>query len=241
MTLLCKWRPPQHLHWLCAAPLFLLLAGCGVKDIDDTYGKRRGAEGGPSVNGTAVLAEMFEEAGHRVVTKRFLSPRVHDHDIIVWAPDDFEPPEDDVQEFLENWLYEGEGRTLIYIGRDYDAAVTYWEKVQPNAPPDQAVEVARRLAKARADYNGARSAITKDEGCRWFEPRREGARRIVGKGSRMPAGLGGTWSEDPTIDHSALEIVIRGRLDAPATPPHSVGGYPLRSEVLLGAGDDVLV
>lgn len=236
-----KWRRPQRPHWLCAVPLFLSLAGCGVKDIDSTYGKRRGAEGGASVNGTAVLAGIFEEAGHEVVTKRYLSPGIHDHNIIVWFPDDFGPPADDVQEFLEEWLYLGEGRTLIYVGRDYDAAITYWKKVQPNTPPDQAVEVTRRLAKARANHNRERSAITNDEGCRWFEPRREGAKRLVGNDSKTSTELSGTWSGDRSIDYSALEIEIRGRLDALAAPPHGEAGSPLRSEVLLEAGDDVFV
>ena len=43
----------------------LLCAGCGeATSVDDTYGRRRGTPGEASVNGTAVLARMFEEAGH---------------------------------------------------------------------------------------------------------------------------------------------------------------------------------
>ncbi len=242
MKLQHKWRRRRQLCWPCAVLLLLALAGCSAKDIDVTYGKPRGADGGPSVNGTAVLAEMFEEAGHRVATKRFLSPKIgKDHNIIVWAPDDFAPPADDVQEFLENLLYEGEIQTVIYIGRDYDAAITYWEKVQPNAPPDQAVEVARRLAKARANHNRERSAITQDSGCRWFGPRREDAKRFVGKGAETPTRMSGSWSRDPTIDDSALEIEIQGRLDAPTNTPHGQGGGRLLSETLLSADNDVLV
>jgi len=226
---------------LGAAPLLLVLAGCGVKDIDSTYGKRRGTVGGPSVNGTGVLAEMFEQAGHRVTTKRFLSPRLDDHNIIVWAPDDFEPPAEDQQEFLENWLDQGDERTLVYIARDYDAAIAYWEKVQPSVPPGQAVEVARRLARAKANYNRQRTGIKKDEGCRWFGPRREGARTRIGKKQQSPARLTGAWSRDGMIDHAALEIELQGRLDAPADPPTDERGRPFRSDVLLRDGKDVLV
>lgn len=242
MTLQPESHRRRRLHWLCTALVAVALAGCGVEDIDRTYGKRRGAEGGASVNGTAVLANMFERAGHRITTRRYLSPKLKkQYDVIVWAPDDFEPPADEVQEFLEDWLYEGEGRTLIYIGRDYDAAATYWKKVQLNAPPDQAVEVARRLAKARANFNSERSPLTDDDGCRWFGPRREGARRVIGKGAETTTRLSGTWSLDRSIDPTALEIEIQGRLDAPKKPPLDDDGYPLRSEVLLADGNDVLV
>ncbi|MBL7043783.1 MAG: hypothetical protein ISR77_34450 [Pirellulaceae bacterium] len=241
MTPRPKWRRQQHLRWLRAAPLLLVLAGCGVKGIDSTYGKRRGTVGGPSVNGTGVLAEMFEEAGHKVTTKRFLSPRIDDHNIIVWAPDDFEPPTKEQQEFLEDWLDQGDERTLVYIARDYDAAIAYWEKVRPSAPPEQAVEVARRLARAKADYNHQRTAIKKDEGCRWFDARRDGARTQIGRKQPLPARLNGTWSRDGMIDHSGVEIEVQGRLDAPADPPMDERGRPFRSEVLLKAGKDVLV
>ncbi len=237
-----KTRRLQRLLCVCAVPIVLAVAGCGVKEIDDTYGKRRGAQGGASVNGTAVLAEMFEEAGHSITTRRYLSPSLKKgHDIIVWAPNDFEPPTDDVQDFLEDWLYEGEGRTLIYIGRDYDATITYWDKVQPTAPPDQAVEVARRLAKARADYNKQRSGLTDDDGCRWFDARRDDPKRLVGKGAKTPTDLGGTWANDRSIDQSALEIEIQGRLDAPSSQPHGTLGHPMRSEKLLSVDKDVLV
>ena len=39
-----------------------------------TYGRRRGGEAGRSVNGTAVLADLFKRAGHRVTTIGRLSP-----------------------------------------------------------------------------------------------------------------------------------------------------------------------
>ena len=95
---------------------------------------------------------MFELAGHKVQTRSYLSPSVHNFDVIVWFPDDFKPPEEEPQKFLEEWLYRGQGKTLIYVGRDYDATIDYWEKVLPTAPPEQSVEVLRRLAQARAEH-----------------------------------------------------------------------------------------
>ena len=46
-------------------PAIVLWAGCNER-IDSEYGKQSGLSGGPSVNGTAVLAEMIEQADHEV-------------------------------------------------------------------------------------------------------------------------------------------------------------------------------
>src|SRR5688572_19345614 len=62
------------------------------EQLPSIYGRRRGTEAGRSVNGTAVLAELFRSAGHRVTTMNRFSPKVHSFDVIVWVPDDFKPP-----------------------------------------------------------------------------------------------------------------------------------------------------
>ncbi|HYW81605.1 MAG TPA: hypothetical protein VE890_18615, partial [Thermoguttaceae bacterium] len=81
-----------------------------------------------SVNGTAVLGRMFEQAGHKVFSWRVLSPRLQDRaDCIVWFPNDFDPPEQEVCDWLEQWLCDKPNRNLIYVGRDFDAASQYWE------------------------------------------------------------------------------------------------------------------
>ena len=126
--------PPRGAGCLGALALWLLLAGCSPQNIDDAYGKRRGAVGGASVNGTAVLAEMFRAAGHRVISWRRLSPKLYGFDILVWVPDDDHPPELPQRQFLEDWLGRRGGRTLVYVGHDYDAAVDYWQKARPRRP-----------------------------------------------------------------------------------------------------------
>ena len=35
---------------------------------------------------------MFEQAGHQAYSWHWLSPKLDDADVIVWAPDDYEPP-----------------------------------------------------------------------------------------------------------------------------------------------------
>ena len=64
--------PTTTLASLGGILLTILASGCS-ENVDTTYGRRAGILGGESVNGTAVLAEMFEDAGHRVRTKRYLT------------------------------------------------------------------------------------------------------------------------------------------------------------------------
>ena len=130
----------------------LLLAGCS-RGIDTVYGQRQGLGASASVNGTAVLGEMFEKAGHRVFSWRVLSPRLQKRaDCIVWFPDDFEPPSKEVRKWLEDWLTAKPDRTLIYVGRDFDAAPWYWEHVLPDAPAEQQELVRERLSEAQGRF-----------------------------------------------------------------------------------------
>ncbi|MGZ8467055.1 MAG: glutamate ligase domain-containing protein, partial [Candidatus Binatia bacterium] len=50
------------------------------------------------------------------------------------------PPTVEQRRFLERWLASGSGRTLVYVGRDYDASIDYWKKTQALAPIEQALE-----------------------------------------------------------------------------------------------------
>ena len=184
----------------------LLLAGCARRGIDSTYGRLSGLEASESVNGTAVLAEMCERAGHRVTSWHALSPRLRQRaDCIVWFPDDFEPPSAEVRDWLEQWLDDRPDRTLIYVGRDFDAASWYWAKVQPETPREQAAEVAAELGAARAAFQLKRERTAESEDCDWFTVEGEQRQRKV----TSLSGEAG-WLKD--IDPSRLEIELNGRM-----------------------------
>ena len=182
----------------------LLFGGCAPQDIDRVHGKRRGSVGGESVNGTAVLAEMFADAGHTVRSWRRLSPKLEESQVIVWAPDDFDPPIEEHRVFLENWLANEDNRTLVYIGRDYDAAIGYWRHADP--PPEQAIEVARRQAITQSDYESARSPVEVDGNHNWFILRRDDESRAV-------TSLEGPWAE--SIDSAQADIHLATQFDVP--------------------------
>jgi hypothetical protein len=205
---------------LAALAVCALAAGCGREEIDDYYGLRAGK----SVNGTGVLARMFEKAGHQVRSADRLSPRLAERaDCIVWFPDDFRPPKAEVRDWLEKWLDGRPGRTLVYVGRDFDAARWYWEKIAPEVPPDERDAHQRRLAAARTSFDLRRMGLPRKEHSSWFDIDRKPAHRTVQKLSGDAEWLAG-------IDPAKLSIELESRL----TPARD-------AEVLLASKGETLV
>ncbi len=205
--------------------LCLALPGCrGCDDIDARYGRRRGAGAAASVNGTAVLGEMFEGAGHRLSTAMSLSPRVKQKaDCIVWFPDSFQAPSQAACDWFDQWLNERPGRTLVYVGRGYDAAGAYWRKVGPQAPPEQKNEVARRRQEADAAFARAKGASGGTARCDLFTIESLARPRQVRTLQGAPS-----WLDE--IDPARVEIDLDERIVLPAG-----------AEALLESEEDVIV
>ncbi|HET6883661.1 MAG TPA: hypothetical protein VFI31_26140 [Pirellulales bacterium] len=214
---------PHNRIWAALITASLALSGCS-EGIETSYGHRSGLLGGDSVNGTAVLGRMFSAAGHHVTSATRLSPRVYDTaDCIVWAPDDFKPPSVEVRQWFNAWWRHGDGRTLIYIGRDYDAAPAYWRAVQGAAPKSQHAEIMRRLAKDQNAYLSERGQMPDDEDCQWFTARGKRNQRQV----NTLSGLA-NWISD--VDEKKVDIELNGRLIP-----------PLDAEVLVESNGDAIV
>jgi hypothetical protein len=212
--------------------IFLLisygLSGRGER-LDTAYGKRRGIGAEASVNGTKVLGEMFSRAGHNVRTINRLSPGLNDRvDVIVWIPDGFGTPDKKQREFLENWLSQGRGRTLIYVGRDYDSAPEYWKAIQPQVAAKEGEKCRRYEAESRAAYDALRSKMPKSEYARWFTAKGDGKKHRA-------KTLEGPWAEG--INASQAEIMVEGVLEPPVeadrTTPASDPPVPEKVTPLL--------
>jgi hypothetical protein len=210
--------------WRVATCLALALAlgpvaGCGDVDLPDDYGRRSGPLYGDSVNGTAVLADLCRQRGHDVSSWRYLSPMLERADTIVWFPDDFAGPSEDVQQWLDEWLSQRAGRTLVYVGRDFDAAPVYWQSVLARTPAEKQPNFQRRGQRAEQYFLDRRSVpSTADHD--WFSVDGSTARRKIGK-------LSGPWSAG--VDASRVDIELFSRLT-----------FPTDAEVLLGGDQDVL-
>ena len=84
--------------------LVALLAGVYLlgnveSNVETRYGRRRE---GKSVNGSGVLAGLFERAGHQVISRATLNPAMERAQTIVWIPDDFAPLPGCSRNFLKN-------------------------------------------------------------------------------------------------------------------------------------------
>jgi hypothetical protein len=212
----------------------LMLASRRAQPLPTAYGKRRGGDAANSVNGTAVLADLFKRAGHRVTTMGRLSPKVNDSDVVVWIPNSFKPPTKEQRQFLEDFLAGGSGKTVIYVGRDYDAAVDYWKDIAEQIPTRQADEFLRRQAEARATHEATRATMPAKDYARWFTARRDGKPRIARQ-------LEGPWAEG--IDASKAEIHLEGRLDIPASADRGASDPEIPSDfenLLSSEGDSIV-
>lgn len=218
-------HPTRCLRAVPALLLLMALAGC-TEQLPTEYGRRVGMEGGSSVNGTAVLADMFAAAGHRVFSWSALSPRLAERaDCIVWFPDDFQPPSDQVREWFEDWVSARSGRTLVYVGRDFDAAVWYWDRVQDGLEGELLDKLTRQKRMAEADYRMRRSAVPQQADGGWFQLDGRYRPREVRTLEGEPDWLAG-------IDPQGLEIELNGRFEYPDPSP---------AEVVLGSEGDALV
>ena len=93
----------------CALPF----AGCGgggaggaaPQERLTEYGTRRGLTGLKSLNGLGALSKLCEAAGHKVSSWDRISPHVTTFDAVIWAPDSFEPPNEEQRKFFQDWLW----------------------------------------------------------------------------------------------------------------------------------------
>lgn len=187
------WLLPALAGWT------LVAGGCAEPYLETSYGGQRRVLTTSSVNGTDVLAAMFTAAGHEVDTCRTLiTSEMQSVDTIVWFPDDFAAPDSDVCEWLDDWLAGRSGRTLIYVGRDFDAAPLYWRKMAPLAPPHL-----REIYRDRETQSVVRARLRADEKqtnleCDWF--------KIDPSAPRDVRELAGPWGKEIQAPKSQIEL-----------------------------------
>ncbi len=213
----------------------LCLSGCQF-GIEGEYGRRVGDSRGTSVNGTSVLASLFEQSGAKVRTARRLGRVVDQADVVVWFPNNYEGPSQAVREHFEKWLQAKDGRTLIYVGRDYDALVEYWKTLLAEAPPEQQMELRRRIARAETAFAQGRAKLEDNADYDWFAVER-------GKPAQTIDSLAGPLS--PGIDAGKSDLRLNTRIMAGEIVRQVAAEAdwrgPARLERLLTSRDDLLI
>lgn len=185
------------------AVLLLLVVGCNRANLETDYGRRDSTR---SVNGTSLLASLFEEAGNSVSSWRRLSPKLDSCSTIVWAPDDFDVPSLESREYLEGWLEDDSGRTLIFVGRDFDPVPDYWHKMIPAAAASERTVLQRKYADALLAMQESRAAAPTHGYARWF------IQQTASRQSQV-AEISGPWAED--LDKDALMLSIASSYSIP--------------------------
>ena len=227
-------QSPAGVYFLLAILLTLhigsFLATTNAQEIQDRYGRRRGPGASDSVNGTSALIEMFQVKGHKVSTWGRLSPRIDDFQSIVWIPDSFDVPAQNEIDRLDDWLSDGYNKTLVYVGRDYDAEITYWQAMLPNATAAEKGTVERRLATAQARHASRKSMAQPKQECDWFET---DATNPPGQISTLQ----GEWARG--IDPRKIDI----RIDTTVEANQGTQAYydRLTSRRLLSSGPNTIV
>jgi hypothetical protein len=188
------------------------------------------------VNGTAVFAEMFEGAGHRVSSWTSLSPRLDQADCVVWFPNDFQPPSPEVVAWFERWLRAKPQRTLIYVGRDFDATPWYWRKMQAAAPASQRKAIADLRAEAERAFQSARPSEQATAECPWFMVRYD-----------VPAGTAHNVTGDPEwmqdLDPAQMEVELNSRMSPPLSDAAAIwwSSSPPRMHALLKSDEGLIL
>jgi hypothetical protein len=176
----------------CAVLLLACCAGClQPPGLSTEYGRSAGSALS-SVNGTSALAKLFRQSGHRVSVSRRLGDLVENADVVVWVPNDSDLPRRTVTRYFDSWLTQQPGRRLIYVVKDYQGALDYWQQMAATSPDD--VVTQRELARAitRADVFGEALPLAGD--CDWFR-----LERTVPSERQVD---GGDWKWLFTIDDS---------------------------------------
>ncbi len=218
-------------RWLVALPLALLVCGLMGCDRDEEplekrYGKKAGFNAAQSLNGTAVLAGMFEKAGHPVTTWNTFSPHLQDVDTIVWFPDDLQPPTPEQIKWIETWLNGKTARTLIYVGRDFDSVPHYYRAIRGLVPAADQPEIDRLTTESMVDLKRLEDDAHQDEKCSLFS-----RTATTATSHRDVRTLNGPWASG--IDSSQVAIELNDRLE----PPPGI----IRPQRLLYSNSDTIV
>jgi hypothetical protein len=190
---------------LCAV---LLLAGCSQFEVlPIEYGKRSGA----SVNGTGVFSSLCENAGYRTSTRRILGPELQrTANVIVWFPDDWAPPSPKHQQWFDNWLQSGGGRTLLIVGRDFEAQELYWAEVNARGLSNNKTLASdyEKQAAAQVSRDYAAQPLPQDGG--WYD-------KSTAKTQGRVTTFAGPWSR--LFNPAAAQIESHSLMGE--TSPHS--------------------
>ncbi len=133
-----------------------------------------------------------------------MSPKWNEADTIIWFPDNFDPPDEDQVAWLNTWLNAEANRTLIYVGRDFDAAPGYYRAIKGQVPADNQLLIDERVDASEAELARLEKPASDYKGGEWF------ARKAKTKHVEVKT-LQGPWAAG--IDASKVSIELNDRFE----------------------------
>jgi hypothetical protein len=132
-----------------------------------------GAVGPPdynrSLNGLGVHRKMWELEGAKCLTPQKLSPKLETMDVIVLVGQSYDPPGQAARDWLEDWLANQPGRTVIYFGRDFNADIYFRQRTLSRLPPAEQPRGEQLLAMREVqELNRRLWQLPESTFCRWF-------------------------------------------------------------------------
>lgn len=179
------------------------------------YGKVAGQQGMSSVNGTAVFYEMVRNRAGRVKRYTKVSPRLERFETIFWFPDNYDSPSQKAIDALTTWLGNGYGRTLVYVGRDYNSDVDFLNDSLARAGQQTREEAMRMLAESKVRQDAkVRYSEKMDTGidCDWFDHELIGRRKAIKIEGVLARGVD---VESASIEISDLLVPVESPVNEP--------------------------
>ncbi len=168
----------------------LAIPGCWHAPLVEDYGAVRGRTAVHSLNGLGFHRELWESAGTRVLLPSKLSPRLETYDTLVLVGRDYGPPGRDARQWLEEWLERKEGRTVVYFGRDFNAAIYYRQRTLDRVRPDLQPRARQAIAlKQIEEFNIRAAQLPENTFAEWFY-------FDVERPERRYTRFAGPWAED---------------------------------------------
>ncbi len=204
--------------------LIFTLVGCGDQTVRDQVRYVDGWKQFTGRNGLGVYRRMWEQAGARCFAPKRLSDRLKGVDVIVLVSNTFDPPGKQAREWIEEWLREQPGRSVIYFGRDFDASQYYYERTIGNLSPSQQLLAHERMAQLRVyELQGKLNSYSNANiFCEWFCVKSDQPARNISLDSEKP--LTGwpvstqLWPPDPSFRELMPESITATKDPNPLEP-----------------------
>jgi hypothetical protein len=113
--------------WIVGLGLSL---GCGGRTgpTSAEYGVSSGPQAKQSISGLSVLRSYCDLGDFKTVRLGGLAKRASKVDVIIWAPDDYRVPSKEALDWFEAWLANRPNRRLVFLGRDAEPGLRYWNR-----------------------------------------------------------------------------------------------------------------